>query len=101
MKNKSKQIVIVAFAILAIAIGAYFFMTPTGAVRLAVALSGHPVKAITAAVADKSYDFYVQENQIGYSLQNPPYEKATDSELINWIATRHGIFYTAEYYGWG
>jgi len=101
MKNKPKQIVIAAFAVLAIVIGAYLFMTPTGAVKLAVALSGHPLKAITSTVTDKSYDFPAQKNQIGYSLQNPPYEKATNSELINWIATKHGIFYTAEYYGWG
>lgn len=101
MKNKPKQMVIAAFAIFAIAIGAYFCMTPTGAVKLAVALSGHPIKAITSTVTDKSYDFPTQENQIGYSLQNPPYEKDTNSELINWIATKHWIFYTAEYYGWG
>lgn len=98
MKNKLKWI---GSTVLGILLCAYLFMTPTGALRLGVALSGHPIKAVTSVITDKSYDFYTEDNQIGYSFENPPYEKETGSELINWIVTKHGIFYIAEYFGWG
>jgi len=79
----------------------YIFMTPKGALRLGIAMSGHPVKAVTSTITNKPYDFYSKKNQIGYSLKNPPYNKDTDSKLINWNVTRYGIFYVAEYFGEG
>ncbi|MEG0803797.1 MAG: hypothetical protein RSF90_02450 [Pygmaiobacter sp.] len=93
----SKQIAILAVLLL----GVYLLMTPKGALRLGIAVAGYPIKAITSVIVDKSYPFYSAENQIGYSLQNPPYEKETHSELINWNVKRYGIFYIAEYFGYG
>lgn len=98
MKKKAK--LMVAIIILMI-ICIYLFMTPVGALRLKIALTGHPIKAITFTIADKPNHMFIDDNQIGYSLENPPFEKDTQSELINWVVTKHGIFYTADYYGWG
>ena len=43
----------------------------------------------------------LDENQIDYSLDKALFEEPTQSELINWVLTKHGIFYSADYYGWG
>lgn len=79
----------------------YLFMTPAGALRLKIALKGYPIKAVTSILAGKPEHMLMDDNQIIYSLDNPPFEKDTQSELINWVVTKHGIFYTADYYGWG
>lgn len=79
----------------------YFTMTKMGALRLAVITSGHPLSAFSFEIMDEPYHIDTDENQTGYSLDNPPFEKATQSKLVNWIVTKHGIFYTANYYGWG
>ena len=95
----------VLFAVIVFCLFAYLTMTPVGALRLCIALSGHPVSAVTAEIGPESYDFS-QGSQIGFSLTGSepgsvPYEKATDSYLRNWVVTPHGIFYTADYFGWG
>ncbi len=97
MKKKNITIIIAALIVLA---AAYFTMTPKGALRLAVISSGHPISAFTFEIKEEPYTMSIKENQKGYSLENPPVEKVTDSELVNWIVTKHGIFYFAKYYGW-
>ncbi|MCY6483894.1 hypothetical protein OW763_05975 [Clostridium aestuarii] len=47
MKNKLKWTIPTALGIL---LCAYFFMTPIGALRLGVALSCHPIKAVTSVI---------------------------------------------------
>ncbi|MFI3225880.1 MAG: hypothetical protein R3Y09_00610 [Clostridia bacterium] len=98
MKKKLKWIIpssiILLFAI-------YFTMTPIGALRLSVIAHGYPACAFDLAIMDEPYHMVLDDNQTGYSLHNPPFEEATQAELINWYVTKHGIFYTADYYGWG
>ncbi|MFA9379097.1 MAG: hypothetical protein ACERKZ_20480 [Lachnotalea sp.] len=97
MKKKLKWIIIFLLIVLCF----YSFMTPRGALRFAIAISGHPIKSITSLdITDKSY-FYTEDNQIGYSLDNPPYDTLTATELRNWVVTQYGVFYIAEYYGEG
>lgn len=107
MKRKLKRIIpLVVF----IGLFAYFVMTPIGALRLGIALTGYPVKAVTSVITFNSphpkdnqcgYSLGQEANQIGYTLKNPPYEKISDSALTNWLVTRHSIFYFAKYAGWG
>ncbi len=80
---------------------AYFTMTKDGALRFAVILSGNPIEAFSYEVMDEPYSIYLEENQIPFSLENPPIDEPTQSELVNWVVTKNGIFYSAEYYGWG
>ena len=98
--TKRKKSVIIA-AICALMMTGYFTMTKIGALRLAIITSGYPLSAFTFELMDESYTFYTAENQTANSLENPPVHKPTRSELVNWVVTKHGIFYTAHYYGWG
>jgi len=93
--NKKRGIALVFALCLVI----YLFMTPKGALRLGIAISGHPASAFTSEIAGKAYDFYTEKNEIGYSLKNPPLEQQTEVELQNWIVRRYGIFYIARYFG--
>ena len=97
MKRKLKRL---TPTILLIIVLGYFFLTPIGALRLAVAIYGYPVKSITLQISDKPYGKSVEDNQKMYTLINPPYEESTESELKNWIVTRYGIFYFGNYHGW-
>lgn len=93
----NKKRILCAGAIIVI-IG-YFLMTPIGALRVALILSGHPISAFTFKIESQAYTIYTKENQVGYSLQNPPIDRVTEGELQNWIVTRYGIFYIGRYYG--
>lgn len=98
MKSKTKWLL---WGLVAVALCADVMLTPTGALRLKIALSGHPVKAITVKPMQQDYPQDLAENQIGYALKNPPFEADTRSELVNWVVTQNGIYYTAAYYGYG
>lgn len=94
-----KQIRRWAFLLLA-AVLVWFLCTPTGAVRFAVLRAGHPISAFTCRVGPQRYDFS-RAGELGFTLEDPPYERATDSELYNWTVKRAGIFCWGRYYGWG
>lgn len=87
--------------LLVLAVLADTMLTPAGALRRGVALSGHPLKALTLRAKKQEYPHDLAENQTGYALENPPVEVATQSELVNWVVTKQGVYYTAAYYGWG
>lgn len=79
---------------------AFLFLTPLGALHFAVAKEGYPIKAIRLRLADEPYQESIKENQTRYSILNPPHENATDSDLVNWVVTKKGVFYFGSYYGW-
>lgn len=79
----------------------YLTMTPIGALRVAVLIHGHPIKAMTLQISNDPYRMHLEENQFGFTLEDPPYERDTDAYLYNWVVTRYGPFYIASYYGWG
>ncbi len=87
--------------LLILALACYFTLTPIGALRLGIMAAGYPVAAWRFTVLEQPYHMALEENQLGYSLENPPYEADTNSDLVNWVVTKHGPFYTARYYGWG
>ncbi len=97
MKRKLKWI----FATLLTAVVMYVTMTPMGALRLAVLHHGYPLKALVLELRDTPHKMGLEENQIGYSLIDPPFEKDTQAKLVNWVVTKQGPFYVGDYYGWG
>lgn len=85
----------------------YLFMTPMGALRLAVLRSGYPISAVTlmtreATVHDVGLAVldHPSNTAIYTIIYHAPHEWATDADLENWMTIRYGIFYTAEYYGY-
>ncbi len=79
----------------------YCTLTPFGSLRFALVVRGYFGAALTLETLDIPNRMMLTENQIPYSLENPPVETDTQAELVNWVVTRHGIFYIADYYGWG
>lgn len=103
MKSKGKPVA----ALLALLIAAYLFCTPTGALRRTLLLAGYPVSAVFLSAREASASdvgvgtLEPSEHTTIYRILSPvPHESATDADLENWIVTQHGLFYTAEYYGW-
>lgn len=86
--------------LVAAALVGYLFLTPSGAVRLAVLVSGHPVKALTVRVLGQKKSEQSPGRQ-SFLLSPAPYEPVTDIQLKNWVAVRHGIFYLGSHYGYG
>ncbi|KIR01814.1 hypothetical protein P261_00628 [Lachnospiraceae bacterium TWA4] len=98
-KKRTKKMIIVAIIVLVLG---YLTITPMGALRLSVAMTGitvgDPIHGFIVKIDNDDSYFEVKENQVVYRLENPPIESGT-GELTNWLVTKHGIFYTAEYYG--
>ena len=102
LRKKRKMILMAAAGFLFVALLAYVFLTPMGALRTAVVVNLHPASAVTMdAQVQRAADWVSAEAVIYEITSHVPHERATDSDLVNWIVYRHGPFYTAEYYGWG
>ena len=102
LRKKRKLILMAAAGFLFVALLAYVFLTPMGALRAAVFVNLHPASAVTMdAQVQRAADWVSAEAVIYEITSHVPHERATDSDLVNWIVYRHGPFFTAEYYGWG
>jgi len=104
MKTRPRQIVVLVCLIL---LAAYFFLTPIGALRGAIALSGHPIDAVMlqARIASAEDVGLVNldnpPNSIIYRItKHIPYYKETGAEAKNWIIIKTGPVCIAKYYGW-
>lgn len=93
--------------VLALILLSYLLLTPVGSLRLALLTHSFYLDAIRPLHIEKIvhpsnpiYPFDLTENELGFVLHPAPYEKDTDSNLINWRVSKHGIFYTARYNGW-
>ena len=95
-----KKLIYVITAVIILILSTYIFATPKGALRFAIFRLGYPVTSINMKLSDTPYKTDIRSNEKIYSLANPPTAKATQSELVNWIVSKHSIFYWAEYYGW-
>lgn len=102
MKSIRKRIVTVCFVLLL----CYMVLTPIGALRTAVVIWS-PVdaillqaKAATAAEAGCSKLDNPPNTTVYRIVSHVPYAKATDTDMYNWMVSKHFIFYTAKYYGW-
>ena len=85
----------------------YVVLTPIGALRATLLWSGFPaealhlqVKVATAADVGLSKLDNPSNTTIYRIVSNVPHAEFTDTDLYNWIVSKHGIFYTAKYYGW-
>lgn len=78
----------------------YLFLTTMGALRLAVTKEGYPINAFTLRLSDKTFQGSIEDNQTMYTIQNPPHENPTNSDLVNWVVVKKGVIYFGSYYGW-
>ncbi|MBU3216417.1 hypothetical protein LL033_18645 [Clostridium estertheticum] len=80
-------------------------LTPKGALRTHLFISGHPIIACITPINDdvlhnKIDSKYLQtENAHCYELVIIPRDPATRDYLQNYIVRKKGIFYFAKYYG--
>lgn len=77
--------------------GMYVLMLPEGAARFAVLRSGHPLAALTAQLTEEGYPNDLEDGQIGYVLEDAPYDRDYRSVMETWIVDRHGMIYIGEY----
>ncbi len=90
-----------AAAILGAALAGYVFCTPVGAVRLSVAISGHPVQAISSGIESGfKHSFLDDPNISPYHMTTPAIEITTAGQLENWAVRRLGPVYVAYYWGY-
>lgn len=85
----------------------YLFLTPMGALRLAVLWGGHPIVAATMQVREAVPEdaflkwFDNPPNTTIYHIEDPvPVSRLTLVPMENWIVTEVGPFYWADYYGY-
>jgi hypothetical protein len=74
--------------------------SPKMAVRFHILLMGYPREAFITDIRDNKFDMekLFTLNAKTYTLTNPPFEKATETELDTFLVRKIGIFYFAEYY---
>lgn len=97
MKNKIKYIIPL---VIILGVLSYLFLTPIGALRLAVLRNGYPINALNLRV-DYSLcrpPIDAVGKQTVYTIKNYPIEKKTQTPLDSWIISKYGIFYWGEYY---
>ncbi|MGE7673243.1 hypothetical protein ACQKMV_06610 [Lysinibacillus sp. NPDC094403] len=98
---KKKIIIIVSF----FAVIILLHSTPNMALRTYVFFLGYPKAAITSGIIeDKEHnevdkDRFAELNAKAYALTNPPIEKATQTELRNYLVRKFGFLHFAEYLG--
>jgi len=79
--------------------------TPNLALRTCVFFMGYPKAAFITDIADDEYHNkfdkkkFAKLNAKAYTLTKPPFEKATESELRNYLVRKKGFLYFADYYG--
>ncbi|MGG0645036.1 hypothetical protein ABE021_14020 [Sporosarcina gallistercoris] len=79
--------------------------TPDRAVRTCVFFIGHPVAAMTSDIEDDTNHSksdkteHEKANLKTFTLTNPPYVKATDSDLGNYQVRKYGFIYFAKFSG--
>lgn len=98
-KKKTKKCWISIILLIVLVGGMYVLMLPEGAVRFAIFRSGHPLVAVTATFTDEGYPKELEDGQIGYVLEDAPYDRDHKSVMDTWIVYRHGMVYVGQYDG--
>jgi hypothetical protein len=79
--------------------------TPKMALRTCVFFMGYPKEALITNIGEDEYHNkfdkkkFARLNAKAYTLTKPPFEKATESELRNYLVRKIGFLYFADYYG--
>ena len=97
-----------AAAMLGLLLGVYLFFTPTGAVRLAVAASGHPLSAVSGKVeggfVHSLLDGTDQPGSLAeiqaFHIGQPVDDCATRNRMENWAVYKVGPFCVSKYWGY-
>lgn len=97
--NKTKKRKIWTSIILLVILigGMYGLMLPEGAVRFAILRSGHPLVALTVHMKDEGYPYELEDGQIGFVLEDAPYDRDHQSVMDTWMVYRYGMIYVGEY----
>jgi hypothetical protein len=78
--------------------------TPKMALKFHILLMGYPKEALITDINDNKIDNTFHKKKLGtlnaktYTLSNPPFEKATKTELDTFLVRKIGFLYFAEYY---
>ncbi|WP_042457274.1 hypothetical protein [Neobacillus dielmonensis] len=82
-------------------------LTPKIAIRTHLLFMGYPKQAFSSTIyefkfhsdTDRNHFLRSNPNARVYTLTEPPFEKATESELSHYIIRKVGFLYFAEFYG--
>ncbi|MBX4260395.1 hypothetical protein KTC96_22685 (plasmid) [Clostridium estertheticum] len=80
-------------------------LTPKGALRTHLFISGHPVIAVTTPITDDEFHnkidskFLETENTHCYKVIKLIIDWQTGDPMANYIVRKKGLFYFVEYYG--
>jgi hypothetical protein len=78
--------------------------TPKMALKFHILLMGYPKEALITDINDNKIDNTFHKKKLAtlnaktYTLSNPPFEKATKTELDTFLVRKIGFLYFAEYY---
>ncbi|MFJ5718297.1 hypothetical protein [Neobacillus sp. NPDC093127] len=100
IRNTTLVIVVVVIFLL-------LHLTPKIAIRTHVLFMGYPIESFTSDIYEYKFSYKVDKNNFikfypnakAYTLTKPPFEKATESELSNYIVRKSGFLYFADIYG--
>jgi hypothetical protein len=99
MKSKNKKwakmlMIFIAIAIVAGLVCFFAPVTPEGATRSALFAQLYIVEAFTAKLERQSWS---HEGEIVLFVDPPPHASDTDTQMFQWNAKKHGIFYVSKY----
>ena len=103
MKKSLTKILVAVLALML----SYALLTPVGALRAGVFLSGHPLSALTLQARKATADdvgLKELDNPAGTTVyrveRSVPIDGRTTAKLENWIVERFGPVCVARYYGY-
>lgn len=79
--------------------------TPQLALRTKVIALGYPVAAVSSPIVEGEFhhaedrEKYKDGSGVSLTMTEPPFEKATETHLSNFLIVKHGFLYFADYYG--
>lgn len=91
--------------LLVVALFAAVHATPELALRTKVIALGYPVAAVSSPVVEGEFhhtedrEKYKDGNGVSLTMTEPPFEKATETHLSNFLVVKRGFLYFADYYG--
>lgn len=96
-KAKTRKIWMTIILLVILIGGMYVLMLPEGAVRFAILRSGHPLVALTAQMKENGYPYELEDGQIGFVLEEAPYDRDHKGVMDTWMVYRYGMIYVGEY----
>lgn len=79
--------------------------TPEMALRTKVIAMGYPVAGASSPIVEGDFhhaedrEKYKDGSGVSLTMTEPPFEKATETKLSNYLVIKRGFLYFADYYG--